>query len=297
MRVARAAAFGARLASCRRAPAARGVRVVLLALLLPFLSACINEEREQQIGDRIAAEINAQLPLVQDPAVQLYVNQLGGLIARRSDRPDVNYRFYVVDTESVNAFALPGGHIYVNRGLVERTRNVAELSGVLAHEIGHVAARHGARNLQRQLRTGSMVSILYKLILGREPEILDRDALNLGGALWAAANSRADEEEADRLAVSYLVETGVDPSGMVTFMKALLAEEQAHAGAQPALVQWFSTHPTTASRIDKTRSHIRETTPEEAVELARNNASYPAFLARLKALPRPMMPMAPLQLQ
>lgn len=292
----RDARSGARLASCRRASVARGLRVLLLTLLLPLLSGCINEEREQQIGDRIAAEINAQLPLVQDPAVQLYVSQLGSLIARRSDRPDVSYRFYVVDTDAINAFALPGGHIYVNRGLVERTRNVAELSGVLAHEIGHVAARHGARNLQRQLRTGSMVSILYKLILGREPELLDRDALNLGGALWAAANSRADEEEADRLAVSYLVETGVDPRGMITFLNALLAEEQAQPSTQAA-VQWFSTHPTTASRITKTRGHIREVVPADSVELARNNASYPAFLARLKALPRPVMPMAPLQIQ
>jgi predicted Zn-dependent protease len=288
--------FGARPAARRRALFAGGMRAAVAAALLPLLAGCINEQREQQIGNRIAAEINSQVPMVDDAAVVTYVNQLGGMIARKSARPEVQYRFYVVDTDAVNAFALPGGHIYVNRGLIERTRNVSELSGVLAHEIGHVAARHGARNLQRQLRTGSMVSILYRLILGREPELLDQDALNLGGALWSAANSRADEEEADRLAVDYLVRTGVDPEGMVTFLNALLKEEAEQPGVQLA-IPWFSTHPTTQSRITKTRSHIDEAEDGAARELARNNASYPAFLARIKALPRLVGPIPSLQPQ
>lgn len=287
MTVGGAAPFRARRPSAARARLARGARLAIAAAALPLLAACIGDEREKEIGDRVASQVNAQVPLVQDGPTVRYVNDLGRMIARHSARPDLEYRFYLVDTDAVNAFALPGGHIYVNRGLVERTRNVSELSGVLAHEIGHVAARHGARNLQRHLRTGSMVSILYKLILGREPEILDQDALKLGGALWSAANSRADEAEADRLAVEYLVATGVDPKGMLTFLDALLTEERATPAGQPAM-QWFSTHPTTESRIDRTRAHIGEVMPGAPSGLATDNASYPEFLARLRALPRPL---------
>jgi predicted Zn-dependent protease len=242
----------------------------------------------------VAAQINARVPLVQDGPVVVYVNELGQLLARHSERPGLRYRFYVVDTDQVNAFALPGGHIYINRGLIERTRNVSELSGVLAHEIGHVAARHGARNLQRQLRTGSMMSLLYKLILGREPRLLEQDALNLGGALWTASNSRADEAEADRLAVGYLVASGVDPNGMLTFFTELRREER-EAPMKPRIA-WFASHPTTASRIASTRQQIHEVEAEKprgSRPLAVNNASYPAFLGRLKALPRPM-PVIPL---
>jgi predicted Zn-dependent protease len=249
----------------------------------------VNERQEQQLGDRVAAQVNATVPLVHDGPLVAYVNDVGRLLARHSDRPNVPYRFYIVDTDQVNAFALPGGYVYVNRGLIERTRNASELSAILAHEIGHVAARHGARNLQRELRTSSLVGILYQMILGREPAILDQDALNLGGALWSASNSRADEAEADRLAVKYLIRTGVDPSGMLALMRRLMAEERAHPepGHQ---VAWFSTHPTTESRVVAAEREIRADLPSPAPALARNNASYPGFLKRLEHLPPPPIP-------
>ena len=264
-----------------------------LVLSLLLLAGCVGEEREQEIGDRLAAQLNATVPLVQDPALTHYVNQLGLLLARNSARPELDYRFYIIDTDAVNAFALPGGHVYVNRGLVERTRDVSELSAVLAHEIGHVAARHGARNLQRQMRTGSVVSVLYEMILGREPEFLNQDALKLGPALWTASNSRADEEEADRLAVDYLVAAGVEPDGMVSFLSRLMEEERNDSTAGEE-IGWLATHPTTAQRVGATRRHIAEVRPGAPRGLARDNASYPGFLARLRALPRGVpFPLAP----
>ena len=181
----------------------------------------------------------------------------------------------------MNAFALPGGHVYVNRGLIERTSNVSEMAGILAHEIGHVAARHGAQNLQRQMRTRSMARTMYQLILGREP-LLDQEALDLGGALWAARHSRADEIEADQLAVRYLVRTGVDPRGMLSLFSTLYAEEQQIPGTEQ--VGWFSTHPGTAARMQATRRQIRAL-PEPSAPLATDNDSYAAFLRRLTALP------------
>ena len=244
----------------------------------------MNEQRELALGNQIAAQINMQVPLVQDVPLTLYVNDLGGLIARHSQRPDLQYHFYIVDSPALNAFALPGGHVYVNRGLIERTSNVSELAGILAHEIGHVAARHGAENLQRQMRTRSMASTMYQLILNRKP-LLDQEALNLGGALWAAQHSRADEAEADQLAVDYLVDTGVDPRGMLSLFSALWEEEQ-HMPAT-AQVSWFSTHPGTAARMQATRQQIRAL-PRPPKPLATNNESYAGFLRRLSELPPTM---------
>ncbi|HEX2190014.1 MAG TPA: M48 family metallopeptidase, partial [Longimicrobiaceae bacterium] len=270
-----------------RARLARGLGAALLAPAL--LAGCVSEDTEQQLGDRVAAQVNATLPLVRDRALNLYVNRLGRLIARNSDRPDVPYRFYIVDSPAVNAFALPGGHVYVNRGLIERTDNVAELSAVLAHEVGHVAARHGARTLERQLRTGSMSSILYRVILGGEPEILDQTALRMGPALWTASHSRKAEIEADRLAVEYLIDSGVDPRGILSFLNGLLREEAGSTRASPATA-WFSTHPMTRERIDRTRRDIRRELPDAPPGLAKDIASYPAFLERVRELPPSPVP-------
>jgi len=268
-----------------RPRAGRPTRAAAAAALLPLLlGACINERREQAIGDQIAGQVNAQVPLVYDVPLNRYVNELGRLIARHSDRPDARYYFYIVDTGSLNAFALPGGHIYVNRGLIERTSNVSELAGVLAHEIGHVAARHGAENLQRHLRTRSMAGVMYQMVLGRKP-LIASEALELGGMMWSAHHSRADEEEADQLAVRYLLSTGVDPRGMLSLFSTLWEEEQ-HIPASQA-VSWFSTHPTTTARMDATRAQIRTLLPRTHAELARDNKDYPAFLRRLDALPPP----------
>jgi beta-barrel assembly-enhancing protease len=210
----------------------RAVRALLdrarplgLLVLLSFAAGCVDEEQEQQLGDAIAADINAQVPLVLDPFTVGYVNRIGQHIADQSERPDVPYRFYVVNTAMVNAFALPGGHIYVTRGLIARTRNVAELSAVLAHEIGHVAARHGAQALQRELRTGSVVSMLYEIFLGVEPAILEQRALTIGGRLWFATHSRRAEREADRLALRYMIRSGIDPEGMLTMLEGLIEDE------------------------------------------------------------------------
>ncbi|HYJ80881.1 MAG TPA: M48 family metallopeptidase [Longimicrobiaceae bacterium] len=269
-----------------RRPRAAGLRRLRLPLLLvPLLAGCISEQREKTLGDQIAANVNVRVPLVHDVPLNLYVNELGRLLARHSERPDLEYHFYIVDTDGVNAFALPGGHIYVNRGLIERTRTVSELAGVLAHEIGHVAGRHGAKNLQRQMRTSSMSTLLYQTILGRKP-LLDQQALQLGNQLWVASNSREDEAEADRAAVRYLIATGVDPQGVLSLLDSLLAEERSQPGGVAS--EWFDTHPHTARRVVAARANIAELLPAaKGTELAQNNASYPMFLRRLSRLPPP----------
>jgi predicted Zn-dependent protease len=268
-------------ASGGRPRAGRPLRAAAALAAALALGGCVNEAREVAIGNQIASQVNAQIPLVQDVPLNLYVTDLGRMIAHHSARPDLQYYFYIVDSPALNAFALPGGHIYVNRGLIERTSDVSELAGVLAHEIGHVAARHGAQNLERQMRTRSMARVMYQLILNREP-MLKAEALEVGSALWNAQNSRAAEQEADHLAVEYLVQSGVDPRGMLSLFSALWEEEQRVPASTS--VSWFSTHPGTAQRMQATREQIR-LLPEPAHALARNNASYDAFLRRLSQQP------------
>jgi beta-barrel assembly-enhancing protease len=253
-------------------------------LLLLGLAGCVSEEQEQRLGDAIARDINQHIPLVRDPVIVLYVNRLGMRLADVSERPDVPYRFYVINSSVVNAFALPGGHIYVTRGLIDRTQNAGELSAVLAHEIGHVAARHGAQALERELRTGSVVSMVFQLLFGREPALLDQHALQIGGRLWFATHSRRAEREADRLAVRYMVRSGFDPEGMLSMLEGLLEEEVDEAEVP---VEWFSTHPTTEQRLRTLRRKVGELTAEAPPDLREDVASYPAFLRRVAMLPPP----------
>lgn len=234
------------------------------------------------MGDIMAAEINSQLPLLDDPVVQSYIDRMGAALASVSERPRLRYRFYVIDSGMVNAFALPGGHIYLTRGLLEKTENAAELAGVVAHEVGHVAARHGVQKLERQLRTGSLMSMLYQMMLGGEPELLRRSSVELAGALWNASNSREDEEEADRLAVEYLLKAGVDPSGVVTLLETLMDDEVGNMGV---ISGWFSTHPMTASRIEVARKEIEEESDRTTPEIEMRLTSYSSFLRRIEALP------------
>lgn len=232
------------------------LRPVLPVIACIALAGCISDAREEQIGSTMASEVNPHLPIIQDPLLNAYVQTVGRQIGKVSARPDLEYTFYIVNTDIVNAFALPGGHIYLTRGLISRMANGAELAGAIAHEIGHVAARHGVQKLQRELRTGSLVSVLYNTILGGEPDILRENSLRLADVIWSAEHSRRDEEEADRLAVRYLADAGIDPNGVVTLLETLLREEQADSSGFSRLETWFSSHPLTQDRIAGAREAV-----------------------------------------
>ena len=270
----------------RRVRARAGGLVPILFITLA-LGGCISESREQQLGDEMATMVNDQIALVRNPLLNAYVSSLGRAIAAVSGRPDLAYHFYIINSAAVNAFALPGGHIYVTRGLIQRTETGGELAGVLAHEIGHVVERHGVARLERHLRTGSLVNVLYSIILGGEPELLRQNALQLAGFLWSARHSREDEQEADRLAVRYLRESGIDPEEMVSLLESLLEEEQADSSSLAS--EWFSTHPLTQSRIDQTEAEIAGADAESLRDPSErlSFSSYPAFLRLVAALPPP----------
>ncbi|MEP6904543.1 MAG: M48 family metalloprotease, partial [Gemmatimonadales bacterium] len=125
-------------------------RLFIAVAVITGLSGCgISQQQEVQMGAQEAQQINAQLPMVRDPEVNRYINLLGDQIASHTSRANLDWRFFVVDAAEVNAFAVPGGYVYVNRGLIERTDQMDELAGVLGHEIQHVVLRHTVKQMEQ----------------------------------------------------------------------------------------------------------------------------------------------------
>jgi beta-barrel assembly-enhancing protease len=265
----------------------RGAMVLALsgATVAAGCAPQISTQQEVQIGADYARQINQQLPLVTDGATVNYINQIGRQIAQRADPRGIQYNFYIVNSDAVNAFAVPGGHIYLNRGLIERASNLSEFAGVLAHEIGHVAERHSVQQIQRAQQADMGLSLLYGVLLGRQPSGLEGAAIQVGGTAYFAGHSREAEREADRIAVRYMMESGISPVGLVTFFEKLMELQQ----RQPSSVeQWFSTHPTTQERIENTRAMIAQTPGAQASGLATNSQAFQNFRNRLAALnPQP----------
>jgi predicted Zn-dependent protease len=251
--------------------------VVALIGLSLISGGCISDEKEREIGSTMASEVNPHLPILQNPLLNEYIYRIGRQMGRVSGRPDLDYRFYIVNTDVVNAFALPGGHIYVTRGLIEHTRTAPEFAGAIAHEVGHVAARHGIRQLQRELRTGSLVNVLYNAILGGEPALLRDNSLQLASVVWTAEHSRRDEREADRLAVEYLQESGVDPQGVVTLLESILRDDGRGTDEYGRLETLLSTHPLTRNRIAEAERNIDRLDAGNTANAAIDLASFTTF--------------------
>ena len=157
----------------------------------------IPQDMEIQIGSEAANEVETEEQVFNQPYIQDYVNMLGQRLAQASRRPDISYQFKVIDTDDINAFALPGGFIYVNRGLIEEAGSEAELAGVLAHEIGHVAARHGAKRMSKLIALQLGFALFWELSEKERDEelgLMIADAIATGFLL---KNSRDDERQAE----------------------------------------------------------------------------------------------------
>ena len=214
----------------------------------------LTESDEIALGREFSREIEREVDLYTDPEVVRYVDELGQSLVRHSRRSNLRYYIKVVDTDEVNAFALPGGYLYVNRGLISIAGTESELAGVICHEIGHVVGRHGAKALTRQLG----LEVIIGMISGRNPSGARRVASNMagiGGILSMLHYSRAAEREADALAVVNLREAGYDPEGVTVFFKKLLDINDREPGALASL---FASHPPSRERIENTRKQIDE---------------------------------------
>lgn len=244
----------------------------------------VSTQQEVQLGADYSAQINRQLPMLNDQATLSYVNQIGSQLAAIADPRGIRYNFYVVNSDVVNAFALPGGYIYVNRGLIERTDNLSEFAGVLAHEIGHVAERHSIEQLQRAQNANLGLQVLYGVLLGRNPSGVEQAGIQVGGSAVFAGYGRDAEREADAVGVGYMVRAGYSPNGMATFFEELLEMQQ----RQPSRVeQWFSTHPTTQERVNNTRAIIARTPGAQNSNLATDTRAFQNFRSRVASLPAP----------
>lgn len=258
------------------------IRSGLIAALLLVVSACsVSQDEEVALGHENAAEINAQLPIVTDPAISSYIQDLGESIAKTTSRSDLDWHFYVVNTKQVNAFALPGGYVYVNRGLIESADRLDELTGTLGHEIGHVIQRHSVKQMQNARKANIGVALLCTLTNICNTGVANV-AIQVGGTAFFARYSRLDELQADSEAVVNVMRAGYDPEGIPDLFQALLKERE----YQPTIVDgWFASHPLEESRIHRAKELIDQLTQGPSRTLIVDTPGFQAFKQRVSALP------------
>lgn len=265
--------------------ATRPALAAALALLLPLLAAaCLTVSRQEEIemGRDYARQIDDELPLIDEPAIRGPVSELGHEMARVSARPDLPYEFKVVNTNVINAFAVPGGFIYMNRGLIEASEEMGEVAGVMAHEVGHVVARHSARQIERA-RRASLGLAVGSIVLG-QPSGAAELGVNVAAGFYFAKHSREAEAEADSLAVELMVESGWHPCGLVDFFMTMLAAREDRPGALQSL---FASHPLTEDRIRDVDAHIESLPAGKLAGLRRTSPAYGPLKAALADHPPP----------
>jgi predicted Zn-dependent protease len=207
-------------------------------------------DKEIAMGRQLAAEVERQVKLVDDPTINEYVNRVGQNIVRNSDAK-VPFTIKVVESDEINAFALPGGFFYVNSGLILAADDESELAGVMAHEIAHVAARHGTE----QASKGELINFasIPLIFMGGVGGFAIRQAAGLLIPMQFLQFSRKDEAEADYFGLQYMYKAGYDPTATVSFFEKLQAKESAKPGSVSKL---FSTHPPTGHRIEMDKKNI-----------------------------------------
>lgn len=228
-------------------------------------TALMSPAQENKVGATEHEKIIAQFGLYDNPALSSYVAQVGKRVTQKTERPDVQYKFYVLDTPMVNAFAVPGGYIYLSRGLIGLANNEAQMAAVLAHEAAHITGRHSAERYSRGVVTSLGAGVLGA-VLGNQAA---GQALGTGSQLYLSSYSRHQEDEADSLGLRYMTQGGYDPDEMPAFLSALQAQnglEAKLAGRNPnSGFNYFSTHPATEDRVRKTASEA-EAFPDSNVK-------------------------------
>jgi predicted Zn-dependent protease len=260
------------------------MRIPIRLIPLLLLAACdVSDDDERRLGADYARQINAQVPLVTDSRVTGYVSTLGRDIARRTSRSSLEWQFHVVNSREINAFALPGGFIYVNRGLIERSRTLDQLAGVLGHEIGHVVERHSVEQMKKATGTNVGLAILCSVTSVCEGAV-GQVAINVAGSALLAKYSRADEAEADSQAVVNVMNAGISPLGIPEFFQVLMAERQRNPGV---LDGFFASHPVEESRVQRTRALIGSLEAATVQRLPRDDAGFQRFREIVATLPPP----------
>ena len=211
-------------------------------------------EKEIALGKQIAQEVERQAKVVDDPTISEYVSRIGQNLVRNSDA-QVPFTIKVLESEEVNAFALPGGFFFVNTGLILKAESEAELAGVMGHEIAHVAARHGTRNATKgQIAQIGMIAMSIAMPYGWTGYAI-RQGAGLAIPLGFLTFSRANEREADHLGMQYMYKAGYDPTAFVDFFEKIQSLEKRKPGA---VAKVFSTHPMTDDRIKAAQDEMQK---------------------------------------
>jgi predicted Zn-dependent protease len=234
-------------------------------------------EKEIAIGKQMAQEVERQAKIVDDPIIAEYVNRVGQNLVRNSDAK-VPFTIKVIDAEDINAFALPGGFFFVNTGVITAADNEAELAGVMAHEIAHVAARHGMKQ-QTKADLVRYASIPAMILSGGWTGYLVYQGAQLAIPMGFLTFSRADEAQADDLGLQYMYKTGYDPNAFVDFFEKVQSQEKRKPGS---MAKVFSSHPPTVERIKAAQKHMANLPPR--AEYVVSTSEFNDIKARLMAM-------------
>ncbi|MBI4777180.1 MAG: M48 family metalloprotease [Deltaproteobacteria bacterium] len=259
-------------------------KVFWIAVLVSFLTAYVSPvgalmtpSEEAKMGTEVLAQIKKSLPLVNDPRVVEYVNKVGRDILLQVGYRDFPFEFFVVDDGSLNAFAIPGGYVFINRGLIQIMDGESELAAVLSHEVGHVQARHIARRIEETtpLNIATMAATLLAILAGGGKA---GGAIAVGAAAasmsYQLQYSRQNEEEADRLGMKYLADSGYDINGSVSVFKKMVQSRFMNMEGIPT---YLSTHPGLNDRIVYMENTL--STDKYAIDTQKERATQAAFLS------------------
>lgn len=205
----------------------------------------IDEPEEISIGRDVASRLLGAAPLVADPRLQRYVNHVGRWLAAQTERPDLPWQFGVLDSPNVNAFAVPGGTIFITRGLLDRMRNEAELAGVLGHEIVHVLRKHHLKAIQKGAQTSLAGDAMSAALRDRAGPARDK-LIAFGTEMYSRGLDKSDEFEADRMGVVIAARGGYDAYGLPSVLQTL----DAINAQDSAVALMFKTHPTPGARLE-----------------------------------------------
>ena len=278
------------------------LQTFMLLVCALFITACstnpvtgdrelllMSTEQEKNLGAQAAEQVREQIGLVDDPALVSYIQSIGNRMAAKSPRQDVTYEFHVANMEEPNAFALPGGYIYLSRGLLALSNSEAEIANVIGHEIGHVAARHAAQRQTRSTGLG-LLTVLGTVLAGSKGgAAAAQQAQQLGQVLGAgliASYGRDQERQSDEIGQDLAADTGWDPIGMRDFM-AQLGAYTVYKTGEKRRPTWFDSHPTTDERVETAQERAQTLTVAPIPNIADSKLEYYRKLEGLLIGPDP----------
>jgi predicted Zn-dependent protease len=257
------------------------LRVPAVAAVVLSLAACqVSVSQEDELGDKYAAAIELQLPMLEDSTSAAWLSLLGTRLTSVADRENRDWHFYLVDDSTVNAFAVPGGHVFVHRGLIDKAESYSELAGVLGHEVAHVTLRHSVDQMRSRTRTGIFVTV-FCAVISICSSTAAQIAIDVGGQALFAKYSRDDEAQADSAAVGYLVAAGINPNGIPRMFERMASLRRMDPSALDA---WFGSHPLEETRTARTKDLISMLGKAQRDSLPADEPSFAAFKAQVRDL-------------